>query len=90
MNTWDLLTLRQRLALVSLAESNPGENPFRSEALQRFGMSQPAVMMRALNSLVEKDLVDKEDGSYQIIDVFFKRWIRTYISQTWPQPMITT
>jgi hypothetical protein len=53
-------------------------------------MSQPAVMMRALNSLVEKDLVDKEEGSYQIIDVFFKRWIRTYISQTWPQPMITT
>lgn len=85
MNTWDLLTLRQRQALVSLAETSPGESPFRSEALQRFGMSQPAVMMRALNSLMEKDLVDKEDGNYLIIDVFFKRWIRTYISLTWPQ-----
>jgi uncharacterized protein len=81
MNTWDLLTLRQRQALVSLAETKAGESPFRPEALQRFGMSQPAVMMRALNSLLEKDLVDKENGNYQITDVFFKRWIRIYISQ---------
>ena len=86
MNTWDLLTLRQRQALVSLAEINADESPFRPEALQRFGMSQPAVMMRALNSLLEKDLVDKENGNYQITDVFFKRWIRTYISQTPPSP----
>ncbi len=86
MNTWDLLTLRQRQALMCLAEIKPSESPFRLEALQRFGMSQPAVMMRALNSLVEKDLVDKENGTYEIIDVFFKRWVRTYISQTWPRP----
>lgn len=86
MNTWDLLTLRQRQALVSLAETNAGESPFRPEALQRFGMSQPAVMMRALNSLLEKDLVDKENGNYQITDVFFKRWIKIYISQTSPLP----
>jgi hypothetical protein len=85
MNIWDLLTLRQRQALVSLAETTPGESPFRAEILRRFGMSQAAVMMRALNSLVEKDLVDKGNGRYEIIDVFFKRWISTYISQTWPQ-----
>jgi AAA+ ATPase superfamily predicted ATPase len=86
MNIWDLLTLRQRQALVSLAETTAGESPFRAETLQRFGMSQPAVMMRALNSLAEKDLVDKENGRYEIIDVFFKRWISTYISQTRLQP----
>jgi AAA+ ATPase superfamily predicted ATPase len=86
MNIWDLLTLRQRQALVSLAETTAGQSPFRPEILQRFGMSQPAVMMRALNSLVEKDLVDKGNGRYEIIDVFFKRWIGTYISQTWRQP----
>jgi hypothetical protein len=85
MNTWDLLTLRQRQALMCLAETKPSESPFRLEALQRFGMSQPAVMMRALNSLLEKDFVDKENGAYEIIDVFFKRWVRTYISQTSPQ-----
>jgi hypothetical protein len=85
MNTWDLLTLRQRQALMCLAETKPSESPFRLEALQRFGMSQPAVMMRALNSLLEKDFVDKENRAYEIIDVFFKRWVRTYISQTSPQ-----
>jgi AAA+ ATPase superfamily predicted ATPase len=84
MNTWDLLTNRQRQALVALSETVPGESPFRTEMLRRFNMSQPAVMIRALKSLVDKDIVDKEDGRYGIIDLFFKRWIRTFISHSQP------
>ena len=80
MNTWDLLTHRQKQALVALSETGPGESPFRSEILRRFNISQPAVMLRALGSLVNKDLVDREGGRYDIIDLFFKRWIKTYIS----------
>lgn len=84
MNTWDLLTNRQRQALVALSETVPGESPFRTEMLRKFNMSQPAIMIRALKSLVGKDLVDKEDGRYEIIDLFFKRWIKTSISQSQP------
>jgi len=80
MNTWDLLTHRQKQALVALSETGPGESPFRPEILRRFNISQPAVMIRALGSLVNKDLVDREGGRYDIIDLFFKRWIKTYIS----------
>jgi hypothetical protein len=80
MNTWDLLTHRQKQALVALSETGPGESPFRPEILRRFNISQPAVMLRALGSLVDKDLVDREGGRYDIIDLFFKRWIKTYIS----------
>jgi hypothetical protein len=39
-------------------------------------------MIRALKSLMEKDLVDKEGGRYEIIDLFFERWIKTYISES--------
>jgi len=80
MNTWDLLTHRQKQALVALSETGPGESPFRPEILRRFNISQPAVMLRALGSLVDKDLVDREGRRYDIIDLFFKRWIKTYIS----------
>ena len=80
MNTWDLLTHRQKQALVALSETGPGESPFRPEILRRFNISQPAVMIRALGSLVNKDLVDREGRRYDIIDLFFKRWIKTYIS----------
>ena len=80
MNTWDLLTHRQRQALVALSETGPGENPFRPEILRRFNISQPSVMIRALKSLVDKDLVDRANGRYEIIDLFFKRWIKTAIS----------
>ena len=37
-------------------------------------------LIRALKSLVDKDLVDKADGQYEIIDLFFKRWIKTSMS----------
>jgi DNA-binding MarR family transcriptional regulator len=84
MNTWDLLTHRQRQALLILSETAPGENPLRAEALKAFKMSQPAVMVRALKGLIDKDLVDKEEGRYEIIDLFFKRWVRRYISQSQP------
>ena len=80
MNTWDLLTHRQRQALVALSESGPGDSPFRPEILRRSNISQPAVMIRALKSLVDKDLVDKANGRYEIIDLFFKRWIKTSMS----------
>jgi len=80
MNTWDLLTQRQRQALIVLSETGPGESPLRAEALARFGISQPSVMIRALRSLIDKDFVDKEKGAYEIIDIFFKLWIRRYIS----------
>ncbi|MBW2066615.1 MAG: ATP-binding protein [Deltaproteobacteria bacterium] len=82
INTWDLLTRRQRQALVILAQTAPGENPFRSEALRKFKITQPSVMVRALKSLIQKDIVDKEEGRYEILDLFFKRWIRKYISQS--------
>ena len=81
MNTWDLLTIRQRQALVALSETPSGVTPLGSETLRKHGMSQPAVMMRALNSLINKELVDKESGRYEIVDVFFKKWIRSYIVQ---------
>ena len=82
MNTWDLLTHRQRQALMALSETTPAESPFRQEMLRRFNISQPAVMIRALKSLVDKDLVDKDNGRYEIIDLFFKRWIKTCISMS--------
>jgi hypothetical protein len=84
MNIWDLLTHRQRQALVALSETGPGESPFRAGMLRRFNISQSAVMIRALSSLIDKDLVDRENGRYGIIDLFFKRWIKTCIVQSRP------
>lgn len=82
MNTWDLLTRRQKQTLIILSETAPGENPYRTEMLRRFNISQPAVVIRALKSLTDKDLIDRENGRYEIADLFFKRWIRAYISQS--------
>ncbi|MEO0248319.1 MAG: hypothetical protein ABIN58_02025, partial [candidate division WOR-3 bacterium] len=50
------------------------------EILRRFNMYQPAVMVRALRSLVDKEITDKTEGRYEIVDLFFKRWIRMRFS----------
>ncbi len=81
MGTWDLLTMRQRQALMVLAELEPGESPFSQRTIGRFGMSQPSVLRRALKSLVAKDLVDQNGQAYEIPDLFLRRWIREYISR---------
>jgi hypothetical protein len=81
MRTWDLLTVRQRQALTALAEVETGESLFAPEVLRKFGMSQPSVMRRALQSLLEKDLADQKGSKYEISDLFMKRWIKEYISQ---------
>lgn len=80
MNTWDLLTHRQKQALIALSETGPEKSPYRPEILRRFNISQPAVLIRALKSLTDKDLVDRQNDRYDIIDIFFKRWIKQYIS----------
>ncbi len=77
MRTWDALTVRQRQALAALSETASEETPFREATLRKFNMSQPAVMLRALRSLMAKDLVDKDGARYDIVDPFFARWVRT-------------
>ncbi len=81
MNIWDLLTQRQRQTLMILSETGT-ESPFRPEVLRQYDISQPSVVLRAIQSLKDKDLVDGVNGGYEITDLFFKKWIKKHISGT--------
>ena len=73
--TWDLLTVKQKQALIALAKALPGDKLFSAEFLQKHNLGSASTLQRTLRSLVDKDLIDKEKGVYSIIDVFFKKWI---------------
>jgi hypothetical protein len=73
--TMDLLTTRQKQALIALAKAAPDEKVFSSEFLKRFSIGAASSFQRTIRSLIEKDLIDKGNDKYCIIDVFFKKWL---------------
>ena len=76
--TWDLLLLRQKQLLIALAETDKQDQIFASYFLREYNLGSASSVQRTVGSLLEKDLVDKTNGVYSIIDVIFKKWIITH------------
>jgi hypothetical protein len=52
------------------------EKLFSGKVIQRYGLASAPSFRKALKSLVEKSLVDRDRNAFFIIDVFFKKWIQ--------------
>ena len=74
-SVWELLSLRQRQALIALVNLKPGQKIFSGEVIQKYGLASAPSFRKALRSLVEKSIVDRDQNAYTIIDVFLKKWI---------------
>jgi len=73
--TWNLLTLKQKQVLLALAKVTLDEKLFSSAFLEKHNLGSASSLQRTLHSLTEKDLIDKEEEVYTIIDIFFKKWL---------------
>lgn len=73
--TWDLLSVKQRQVLIALSEMSSGEKIFSADFLHENKLGSASSVQRTLNSLIDKDLVDKTGGRYSVIDMFLKKWI---------------
>jgi AAA+ ATPase superfamily predicted ATPase len=78
MATWDLLSAKQKQVLIALAKSDKHDKIFAADFLREFDLGSSSSVQRAIESLLEKDLVDKTNGFYSVIDVIFKKWIVTH------------
>lgn len=76
--TWDLLSVKQKQVLIALAEENSQEQIFATDFLKKYDLGSASSVQRTIKSLLKKDLVDKTDEMYSIIDVIFKKWIITH------------
>ena len=74
--TWDTLTNMQKRFLIALADSEGRKQIFSNSFLSKHGLGASSVQ-RVVDSLIEKDLVDKTDKIYSIMDIVFRRWINT-------------
>lgn len=80
-STWELLPAGQKQALIALAQIGRNEKIFSSDVISKYNLTSPPSFRKALKSLFDKSLVDREKGRFSIIDIFFKKWIQLYFIQ---------
>jgi hypothetical protein len=74
---WDSLAMNQRKLLKGLAAEEDPVKPFAGHFVQRAGLGSPSNAQRAVDSLLERDLIDRDNGSFIITDRFFRLWIQS-------------
>lgn len=72
---WEELTIKQKNLMVALAKEEYPE-VFSNKFLETYGLGSSSSIQKALKKLLKKELVQQENGSYIIYDLFFKKWIR--------------
>lgn len=73
---WESLAINQRKFLKGLA-GEPGKvQPFSAEFIGKYGLGSPSNVQRVVDSLLEKDVIDRDNGSFLISDRFFRLWVQ--------------
>ena len=73
---WESLTRNQQRFLKTLAIGEFSVKPFASEFIQQSKLGSPSNIQRVVESLLEKDVIDHDNGSFIILDRFLRLWIR--------------
>jgi AAA+ ATPase superfamily predicted ATPase len=73
---WESLTSAQRRTLIGLASEPHGAQLFGADFVRTYRLQSPSTVQSAVRALLDRDLVDRENGSFLILDRFFRLWIR--------------
>jgi AAA+ ATPase superfamily predicted ATPase len=74
---WESLAVNQRKFLKGLASETGKVQPFSSEFIGQYGLGSGSNVQRAVDSLIEKDVIDRDNGSFLISDRFFRLWVQS-------------
>jgi hypothetical protein len=77
MNLWESLPRNPRRLLKGVASEEPGVQVFSSEFLRKYQLGSSSNVQRAVELLLKKDIIDKEEGGVVIPDRFFRLWINS-------------
>ena len=73
---WESLAINQRKFLKGLASEVAIVKPFAGEFVRRSGLGSPSNAQRAVDGLLDRDVIDRENGSYLITNHFFRLWVQ--------------
>jgi uncharacterized protein len=74
---WESLALNQRKFLRGLAHEAAKVQPFSAEFIGKYGLGSPSNVQRVVDSLLERDVIDRDNGSFLISDRFFRLWVQS-------------
>ena len=73
MSVFDSLTANQKKGLKLIARTG-GQSMYQADNLSSVGFSTASLLTRAIDSLLDKELIAK-NGTWQIQDVMLKKWV---------------
>jgi len=73
---WESFAPNQRRFLLGLSSEPPGVRPFSSDFVRHYRLRSASNAQRAAEGLLERDIIDRENGSFVITDRFFRAWIQ--------------
>jgi DNA-binding MarR family transcriptional regulator len=71
-----LLTNNQWQLLRAIAGEDAIKEPTSGEFIRKYHLSSTSTVSQALKSLLDKELIHTEKGSYFVTDVFFSAWLK--------------
>jgi len=72
---WDSFALNQRRFLKGLAAEPEGVKVFSGDFVADHDLRSPSNVQRAVDALLERDVIDRDKGTFLIVDRFFRIWI---------------
>lgn len=72
---WEGLTKNQQRFLLGLAQETGTVQPFSSAFVSKYRLGSPSSAQRAADALMERELIDRENSSFVVLDRFFQRWV---------------
>ena len=72
---WESFAVNQRRFVTGLAHESRGVEVFGTSFIRKYNLSTPSSVQRAVDNLLERDIIDREEGAYFIVDRFFQLWI---------------
>ncbi|GAI01072.1 unnamed protein product [marine sediment metagenome] len=73
---WEALTKNQQRFLRGLANETNLAKPFKSGFITKYNLGSTSSVQRVVQILVKKDIIDRENGVFIILDRFFRLWIQ--------------
>ena len=73
---WESLSMNQQRFLRGVAEEEGVVKPFASGFIRQHRLRSASNVQRALEALMARDVVDRDNGSFVIKDRFFRIWVQ--------------
>ena len=74
-NLWDNLSAKQRNFLAAFALNRP-VNPYSRDFILKNNLGTPSSLQKIIKALVDKQVIEKDNGNIIFNDIFFPEWIK--------------